>query len=264
MAPIVIIIISLLGLAMEKEEVSSKIYQEVSGLVGQQGMTYLRSVVENYSSGDKGVWGTFIGILVFLITSTTFFSVLQNSINYIWKIKAKPKRGLVKLLKDRLLSFGLILSMGFIMLISLMVEAALSYLRGSISNFIPGVEMVFLYITNIVLTLGILTVIFAMIFRFLPDAKIKWRVTWIGAFITAILFELGRLLIGLFMGNTNLGVLYGAAGSLVIILLWVFYSSIIFFFGAEITQQYALITDHRIIPKDHAVKIEINEVTEKS
>ncbi len=263
MAPIVIIIISLTGIIMGKQEISTRIYNELQSLIGSRGTDYIRSLVQNYNSQEKNLIGTILGVVVFLITSTTFFTVLQNSINYVWRVKAKPRHNILKALKDRLLSFGLILSMGFILLITMVIEAAVSFLQDKIDEILPGAEVVLINLTNIVLTVAILTLIFALIFRFLPDAIVKWKVTWIGAFVTALLFEGGRALIGLFLGNTNIGLMYGAAGSLVIILLWVFYSSLIFFFGAEITQQYARLYSRDIVPKKYAVKIEISEEREK-
>ncbi|HYW94184.1 MAG TPA: YihY/virulence factor BrkB family protein [Bacteroidales bacterium] len=263
MAPIVIIIISLVGLIMGKQEISSQVYSELNSLVGNQGTEYIKSLVQNYSSQDQNLIGTIIGVIVFLVTSTTFFTVLQNSINHVWAVKAKPRHNILKALRDRLLSFGLILSMGFILLVSMLIEAAISFLKGYIDTIFPGVEVVLITVTNVLLTIIILTLIFALIFKFLPDAVIKWRVTWVGALITASLFEGGRALIGLFLGNSNIGLMYGAAGSLVVILLWVFYSSLIFFFGAEITLQYANLYSRDIVPKKYAVKIEVSETREK-
>ncbi len=262
MAPIVIIIISLAGIIMGKQEISSQVYAQLNDLIGDQGTSYIRNLVDNYSSQDKNTLGTVIGVGVFLITSTTFFTVLQNSINYVWRVRAKPRHNLVKALKDRLLSFGLILSMGFLLMISMLIEAVISVLKDYIDRILPGVEVVLIIFSNIVLTIGIMMLIFAMIFRFLPDAVVKWKVTWVGALITACLFEGGRALIGLFLGTSNIGIMYGAAGSLVVILLWVFYSSMIFFFGAEITQQYASLYAGEIIPKNYAVKIKISETTD--
>lgn len=263
MAPIVIIIISLVGLIMGKQEISSQVYSELNSLIGQQGTDYIKSLVQNYTSQDQNLVGTIVGIVVFLVTSTTFFTVLQSSINHVWEVKAKPRHNILKALKDRLLSFGLILSMGFLLLVSMLIEAAISFLKDYIDKIFPGVEVILISVTNVVLTIGILTLIFALIFKFLPDAIIKWRVTWIGALITAGLFEGGRALIGLFLGNSNIGLMYGAAGSLVVILLWVFYSSLIFFFGAEITQQYANLYSKDIKPKKYAVKIQVSETREK-
>ena len=263
MAPIVIIIISLAGLIMGKQEISTQVYDQLNTLIGNQGTEYIKSLVENYNSRDQNMIGTIIGVVVFLITSTTFFTVLQNSINHVWRVKAKPRHNILKALKDRLLSFGLILSMGFLLLVSMLIEAAISFLKDYMDKIFPGVEVILIDVTNILLTVAILTLIFALIFRFLPDAVVKWKVTWIGALITAVLFEGGRALIGLFLGNSNIGLMYGAAGSLVVILLWVFYSSLIFFFGAEITQQYANLYAKDIVPKKYAVKIEISEATEE-
>ncbi len=264
MAPIVIIIISLAGMVMGQEQISKQVYNELTSFLGSKSTDYIRTLVENYTSQDKNMIGTIVGIVAFLITSTTFFTVLQNSINYVWRVKAKPHHNLLKALKDRLLSFGLILSMGFILMITMLVEAVISFLQERIDNIFPQVEVTLISITNIVFTIAVMTLIFALIYRFLPDAVVKWKVTWIGALITALLFEGGRAAIGLLLGNSNVGLMYGAAGSLIVILMWVYYSSLIFFFGAEITQQYALEHSRKIIPKSYAVKIKISEVSEEN
>jgi len=262
-APILIIIISVLGLIIEEKTISSKIYNEINAMIGEEGTGFIKNIVENFQNTDRNFIGTIVGIAVFLIASTTFFSVLQSSLNFIWRIRAKPKHNMLKALKDRLLSFGLILSLGFIMLISLIIDAALSFLREFLNNYIEDYTLYLIKPINFVISFAIITVIFAMIYKFLPDANIKWRVTWVGAIITSVLFTIGKFLIGFALGATNINVMYGAAGSVVVLILWVFYSSIILFFGAEITQQYAIHFKHEIKPKNYAVAIEINEVGEK-
>ncbi len=263
-APILIIIISVLGLIIEEKTISSKIYNEINAMIGEEGTGFIKNIVENFQNTDRNFIGTIVGIAVFLIASTTFFSVLQSSLNFIWRIRAKPKHNILKALKDRLLSFGLILSLGFIMLISLIIDAALSFLREFLNNYIEDYTLYLIKPINFVISFAIITVIFAMIYKFLPDANIKWRVTWVGAIITAVLFTIGKFLIGFALGATNINVMYGAAGSVVVLILWVFYSSIILFFGAEITQQYAIHFKHEIKPSNYAVGIEINEVGEKA
>ena len=263
MAPIIIIIISAVGILMGKEEIQEKVFIELNQLVGEQGTQYVRDLVSNYQDTQKSIIGTIVGFVIFIFTSTTFFKVMQSSLNFIWRIRVKSSHGFLRSLKDRLLSFGLILSLGFIMLVSLLIDAGVSYLRDYLEKLLPNLTVLLIDIGNYVLSIGVVTLVFAMIYKFLPDARIKWKVTWIGAIITTILFMAGKSLIGIALGASNIGVMYGAAGSLVVILMWVFYSSIIFFFGAEITQQYAEMYAHNIVPKDYAVKIEINEVNSK-
>lgn len=263
MAPIIIILVSVLGILLDQESIQEKIFVEIQKLIGEQGKDYIKDLVSNFKGTSRNISGTVIGIVIFLFTSTTFFTVLQRSLNYIWRIRAKPSSSFLKFLKDRLISLAFILSFGFIMLISLMVDTALTLLGDYLAELLPSVTLNLMEVINIIISFGVVTLIFAMIFKYLPDAVIKWKETWVGALITAVLFTAGKWLIGFAIGSTNIGVMYGAAGSLVIILLWIFYSSVVFFFGAEITQQYAEMYEHDILPKDHAVRIEIKEVNEE-
>lgn len=260
-APLIIIIVSVAGILLGQEQIQAKLFGEISQILGNQGTQYIRGIVENFQDTRKSITGTIVGFVVFIFISTTFFSVLQTSLNHIWRVRAKPKNNFLKTLYDRLISFGMILILGFIMLLSFLVDAALSVFRGFLHESFPDLTILIIQAGNFIVSFAIAIVIFAMIYRFLPDAHIKWRVTWVGAFITALLFIVGKELISFGLGSANIGAMYGAAGSLVVILLWVFYSSIIFYFGAEITQQYAEIYSHDIKPKEYAVRIEINEVT---
>lgn len=259
MAPIIIIILSVVGILIGQQEIQEKIFTELNTLIGEQGTDFLRGIVANYQDTQKSLMGTIIGFGIFIFSSTTLFVVLQRSLNFIWRIRSKPSRSILKLLKDRVLSLGMVLSLGFLLLISLVIDAALSFFKDFLSQHLENLTILLIEVTNFIVSFGIIMLIFAMIFRFLPDAKIKWKVTWTGAFITTLLFVIGKTLIGVFISNSNIGVMYGAAGSLFVIMLWVFYSSITFFFGAEITQQYAEMFHHEIRPKDNAVAIEINE-----
>jgi membrane protein len=260
LAPILIIIISVIGLLMGEETIRVKVYEELQNLIGSQGTDYIKTLVSNFQNTERNILGTIIGILIFMVSATTIFSVLQKSLNFVWKIKAKPQHNWLKILKDRLLSFGLILSLGFVMLVSLLIDAGLSLLRDFLNDHMPEFTLVLVQIANHIFSFAVIMFIFAMIYKFLPDALIKWKVVWMGSFITSLLFTLGKFLIGFFLGTSNIGVMYGAAGSLVIILIWVFYSSMIFFLGAEITQQYAEMYSHKIIPKKNAVKFTIEEM----
>ncbi len=262
-APILIIIISVVGLIIKEETISQKIYLELNRLVGGEGTEFVKGLVRNFQSQEKSLSGTIIGFGIFLFTSTTFFSVLQKSLNFIWRVRAKPKHNILRTLLDRLLSFGLILSIGFILMVSLLIDASLSFLREFLERYIDEYTLYIIKPVNMIISFGIITLVFALIYKYLPDTRIKWRVIWVGALVTAVLFTLGKYLIGWALGSTNLNVIYGATGSVVIFILWVFYSSIIFFFGAEITQQYAEYYNFDIKPKDYAVQIEIHEVSEK-
>ncbi len=262
-APILIIITSVLGLVIDEQTVTSKLFEEINSLVGEQGGEFIRTLVRNFQESERNVVGTIIGVVVFLIASTTFFSVLQHNLNFIWRVRATPKSGLLKTLKDRLLSFGLILSLGFILLISLVVDAALALLRSFLENYVDRVTIYVIEPANFLVSFLVVVLVFALIFKFLPDAKITWRVTWVGAIITAALFTIGKFIIGALLASANLNVMYGAAGSVVVLVLWVFYSSIILYFGAEVTQQYAHFFHHDIRPVAHATKIAIRDITEE-
>ncbi|MFP4367213.1 MAG: YihY/virulence factor BrkB family protein [Bacteroidales bacterium] len=261
-APIFIIIISVVGFVLEEETVRERVFEEVESLIGGQGADFVATIVENFSGRDQSMTGTIIGVLLFLVASTTFFTILQNSLNFVWRVKAKPRNNLLKALKDRLLSFGLILSIGFVLLVMLVVDLTLAYFNDFLERYIDDYALIIIRPVNIAFSFAVLVLIFAMIFRYLPDTKINWNVTWAGAIVTALLFTLGRYIIGIVLGMTDIGVMYGTAGSAVVFILWVFYSSIILFFGAEITKQYAIYYNHDIRPKDYAVKIKIQEVDE--
>jgi len=260
LSPIMIIIISAAGLVMDDQVIRSKVYWEVQTVVGSQGTDQIKQIISNYRNTDRDLIGTIVGIIVFIIAATTFFNVLQRSLNLIWGIRAKPNYQILKILKDRLLSFGLILSFGFIIIASLLLDAGLSYIKDYLAELVPQVSFTLVKTANYVVSFGVLMLSFVLIYKFLPDGKIKWKVTWFGAFVTSILFTIGKFIIGFALGASNIGVIYGAAGSLVIILLWVFYASLIFFFGAEVTQQYAEMYSEKIVPKDYAVEIKIKEI----
>ncbi len=261
-APIFIILISVIGFVLEEETVRERIFNEVESIIGAQGAGFIETIVENFRNRHQTLTGTILGILVFLITSTTFFTILQNSLNFVWRVKAKPRSNLLKALKDRLISFGLILSIGFVLLVMFIVDLALSYFTIFLERYIDEYAFLLIRPVSIVFSFAILVLIFALIYKYLPDTKIRWNVTWTGAIVTALLFTIGRYLIGLILGMADIGVMYGAAGSAVVFILWVFYSSIILFFGAEITKQYAIYYNYEILPKDYAVKIRIQEVGE--
>lgn len=264
MAPLIIIIISVAGILLGEEQTQAKLFAEIDQFIGEQGTQSIRNIVENFQDIRTSIIGTIVGFVMFIFISTTFFSVMQASLNYIWRIRTKPKNNLLRALYDRLISFGLILILGFIMLVSFIVDVGKSLFKDFLDETLPDFTVFIIGVGNFIVYFALIVVIVAVIYRFLPDAHIKWRVTWVGALITAFLFVIGKVLISLGLGIADIGAMYGAAGSLVLILLWVFYSSLIFFFGAEITQQYAEMYSHDIKPKDYAVEFEIKEVDSRA
>ena len=259
-APILIILISVLGFVLEEDTVRQRIFEEVESIIGLQGAEYIETLVDNFRNQQLTTIGTIIGILLFLIASTTFFTVLQNSLNFVWRVKAKPRSNILKALKDRLLSFGLILSIGFVLLVMFVGDLALSYFTDFLERYIDEYAFILIRPISIVFSFAIMVLIFALIYKYLPDTKTKWKVIWVGAIVTALLSIIGRYIIGFVLGMADIGIMYGAAGSVVIFILWVFYSSLILFFGAEVTKQYACYYNIDIMPKDYAVKIKIKEV----
>ena len=262
-APILIIITAALGLVIDEQTVSVRLHEEIRAHIGSQAAEFVRNLVESFRDVDRGVAGTVVGIVVFLFSSTTFFGVLQKNLNFVWRVRAKPKSNLLNTLRDRLLSFGLILSLGFVLLVSLLIDVLVGFLRDLVSGLLSEHALFLIRPVNFVVSFGIVMAVFVLIFKFLPDTKISWRVTWVGALVTAVLFTIGKYIFGLALSFTNIDEMYGAAGSVVILLVWVFYSSAILYFGAEVTEQYAHYFRLDIEPQEHAVRIEISEVGER-
>ena len=252
LAPLLIIVIAITGLIWEEGAVRAQILSQIQSLVGAEGTEFVASLITNTGSPGEGIVVVLIGILTLLFGALGVFNELHNSLNIILNVEEEPPKGLLqaikKILIDRLLSFTMILGIGFLLLVSLVVTAGLSATQETIGNVFPMSEFI-LQVVNLVISLGVVTVLFALIFRFLPDAKISWRDVWIGAFITALLFSLGKTAIGLYLGNSAVASVFGAAGALVLLLLWIYYSAQILFFGAEFTQVYANTLGSKIVPE---------------
>lgn len=262
LAPLLILIISLAGLFLGPDAVQGKIYGEINDVVGNAAALQIQEIIQNIKATKHTLAGTVIGFIALLIGATGVFTEIQDSINYIWSIRAKPKKGWLKLLTNRLLSFSLIVSLGFILLVSLMVNAVMDLLSERLKIYFADATVYIFYAFNLFMIFVIITCLFAVIFKVLPDATIKWKDAFIGAGLTSILFIVGKFLISFYLGKSNIGVTYGAAASVVIILLWVYYSSIILFFGAEFTHVYALHYGGGVVPDDTAVFIVKQEVKE--
>ena len=264
MGPMLIVLIYLCSLFLGQEAVEGSIYGQIEGFVGSDTAKQLQDIIKNASIGDKGNVAAIIGVITLLIGATTVFAEIQDSINTIWGIKPKPKKGWLKMLVNRLLSFSVIVSLGFILLVSLGVSWLIEGLSSRLAEAFPEVTVVVFYIVNLLLQITVISALFAVIFKVLPDAKIKWSDVRAGAIATALLFMLGKYAITFYIGQSDVGSTYGAAGSLVVLLVWVYYSSIILYFGAEFTKAYAVEYGSAIHPNQYAVITRQVEVEENS
>ena len=262
LGPVLIIIISLAGIFFGRDAVEGKVYWQIQGLVGSRAALQVQDIIGNIEESQLSEGGAIVGIIFLLIGATGVFTEMQDSINYIWSIKPKPKKSIVKFFFDRLISFSLIISFGFVLMVSLAVHALTDLLHEGLKRWFDAATVVIFQGLNYAILLVIITTLFAIIFKVLPDAKIRWKDAYVGALFTAVLFLAGKFLIGFYLGNSNIGVTYGAAASVVIILLWVYYSSIILYFGAEFTKIYTMNFGGGIVPEKTAVFIIKQEVTE--
>lgn len=260
MAPLLIVIISLCGLFLGREAVEGEIYSQLAGFVGSDTAAQLQEIIKNASLAGKSKLSFIIGVITLLVGATTVFAEIQDSINQIWGLKPKPKRGWLKMIQNRVLSFSVIISLGFLLLVSLGITAIIDGFSERLRAHFPEVTVVVFYIINIVITLAVVTIIFGVIFKVLPDAQIKWKDVLSGAIATALLFMLGKFAISFYISKSEVGSTYGTAGSLVILLLWIYYSSIILYFGAEFTKAYAVKYGSEIHPNHYAVTTKMVEV----
>jgi membrane protein len=241
MGPIIIIVISLVGIFYGRDAVQ---------------------IIKNIEYSQFKTTGLIIGLVMLLFGASGVFTEIQDSVNRIWSVKAKPKKGLQKFLLNRLLSFSLVIGLGFIMLVSLLISTGLDALSDLLGRFFSDDLIILFYVLNIVIILAVITTLFAIIFKVLPDAIIRWRDVISGAFFTALLFIGGKFLISFYITKSNVGTTYGAAATIVIILLWVYYSSVILYFGAEFTKAYAVEIGSGIRPNDTAVFVLRQEARE--
>jgi membrane protein len=240
LAPIIVISISVAGLIFGREAARGEIIVQIQDLVGYEGAKVIQTALKNAQYSSQGVIAITVSFVALVIGSTIVFVELQDSLNIIWKVKPKPGNSIIKgLLKDRVQSFAMVIATGFLLLVSLVISAVISGLNNYISSGFFNIPNSILDFSDIVISLFITFLLFMMIFRFLPDVHIGWRHVWVGALVTSVFFVLGKYLISLYLGTSTLGSTYGAAGSLVIFLLWVYYSAQILFLGAEFTQVYA-------------------------
>jgi membrane protein len=242
LAPMLVIAIAVAGFVWQADAVEAQVMRQIQGLVGVEGAKFVADLLESASNPKEGIIATIVGVITLLFGALGVFNELHNSLNVIWEVQPDKQdsfwQALKKALIDRFLSFTMVLGIGFLLLVSLVVSAGLSATQEVLGNAIPVPE-IFLQLLNLVISIGVITLLFAMIYKYLPDAEIPWRYVWLGAFVTAILFSVGKMVIGLYLGNSAVASSFGAAGSLVLLLVWIYYSAQILFFGAEFTQVYA-------------------------
>lgn len=238
-APLLVIAIAVAGFVFGADAARGEIFAQLRGMIGDDGASAIQGLVKSASETGKGTFAAIAGVVTLLLGATTVFGELQSDLDRIWDAPPSKEAGLKGLLRGRMLSFGMILGIGFLLLVSLVLSAALSALGHFWDNWFAGWEIV-LQAVNFVVSFAIVTGLFAMIYKLLPRVRIEWRDVWVGSMVTSLLFAVGKLLIGLYLGKSGIASGFGAAGSLVVVLLWVYYSSQIFLLGAEFTKTYAL------------------------
>jgi len=253
--PLLIIIISLSGFFFGADAVRGELFGQINGLVGNSAAIQIQEIIKNVKLLHSSAFATTFGIIILLVGASGVFVEIQDSINFIWGLKAKPKRGLIKFIKNRLMSFSMIGSVGFLLLVGLIINSVMDLLNTRLSVYFPADIVYLFYALNLFVVFVIITLLFTVIFKTLPDGKLALRDCLIGASFTTFLFMLGKFGIGAYLGQSAIGSWYGAAGSVILILVWVYYSAIILYFGAEFTKVFAETHGKKIIPNGYAVQI---------
>lgn len=253
---LLIVIIKVVGYFIGDKEVNDELFSTISAQMGAQAASQMRTIVEASNNSEGFSMAAVVGIGSLIFGATGMFYHVKESLNTMWEVEVKPRKAWLKLIRDRLFSFGMVLIIGFLMLISLMLSSLITFFSDYLNAIFPDLGAFFFSAVNIVVSLAIITVLFALMFVVLPDAKVRLKDVWVGAFVTALLFVIGKTLIGVYLGYSDPGSAYGAAGSIVLILLWVSYTSLILFFGAEFTQTYGRRHGMEIVPVEYAERVE--------
>ncbi|KAM3090472.1 YihY/virulence factor BrkB family protein [Phormidesmis sp. 146-35] len=263
LAPLLLIAIAIAGAVFGEEAAKGELIGQIQGLVGSEGAEAIQTMIANANKpGSGGTIATITGVVFLLFGASGVFGQLQAALNTIWEVKPKPGQGIGSFLQSRFLSFAMVLVIGFLLLVSLVLSAILAGISNLFGNFVPNLVIVG-QLLNFVISFGVITMLIAAIYKFLPDVRVPWRNLWVGAGVTALLFNIGKFLLGLYLGSSSVGSTYGAAGSFVVVLIWVFYSAQILLFGAEFTQVYSKYRGTPIEPSKHAVHVpKVNERSE--
>ena len=262
---LIIIVIWISDFFYGRDAIEGTIYNQITGFVGKDAALQIQETIRNATLSSDNHFATIVGVVTLVLGATSVFSEIQDSINLIWQLKAKPRkgRGWLKLIVNRLLSFSMIITLGFLLLVSLIINGLMDMFIDHLTRLLPQVQVVIVYSLNFIFTFIVTSFLFGIIFKVLPDAKIQWKHVRAGAFTTALLFMAGRFLIGYYLGHSKMSSAYGAAGSVIVILLWVYYSAIILYFGAAFTRVYAVFRGSHIYPNQYAVWIEQVEIESK-
>jgi membrane protein len=255
-APMLVLAVSVAGLVYGEDAAKGQIADQISGVVGEQAGQAIQTVLSHANAPEEGIFSSIVGVVVLLFGASGVFGELQASLNEIWKVAPKPGRGFWGMVQQRFFSFAMVLGVAFLLLVSLLLSALIAGIGGAFSRALPGGTFVWEAV-NFVLSLGIITALFALIFKVLPDAEVGWRDVWAGALVTALLFTIGKFGLGLYLGRASVSSPYGAAGSFIVFVIWVYYAAQILFMGAEFTQVFARHRGRRIEPSAHAVPVEI-------
>lgn len=249
---LLIIVITVAGVAFGQEAVQGKVSEQVGSLVGREAAINVESMIAQTKRTGNSTIATIVGVGTLLFGATGLFFQLQKSLNAIWDVKQKPDAGIKKVVVDRATSLGIVIAIGFLLLISLVITTLISAMSDWISSQLPDIFVQVFYVVNLIVSFAIIMVLFAVIYKVLPDVEISWKAVWTGAAVTALLFVIGKFALGIYFGKADPGSAFGAAGSIILILLWVSYSALILFFGAEFTQVYARHHGYKIVPSSHA------------
>ncbi|MGI8932810.1 MAG: YihY/virulence factor BrkB family protein [Phormidesmis sp.] len=252
LAPVLVIVIAIASFLFEQSTVQSRIIEQLQGLLGENGAALVQEMLTNAQTQEGGLWATAISLALLIIGASGLFIQLQDALNTVWNVVPRPDGGIWALVRNRLLSFGMVLAIGFLLMVSLLLSAALAGISGILGDGLIGWDVGW-QILNTIVSFGVITLLFALIYRILPDVTIAWGDVWVGAAMTAVLFTIGKALIGFYLGNSGVASAYGAAGSFVVLLLWIYYSAQILLFGAEFTQVYANRFGSYIEPNEHAI-----------
>jgi membrane protein len=253
LAPILVIAIGVAGLAFGPDAVRGEVVTQIRGLVGQKGAEAVQAMLQGAAQPSASRLATAVGIITAFLGATGAFIELQTALNAIWRVQPRPGANLVSFLTQRLISFGLVIGVGFLLLVSLLVNAALAAFNRYLGNAFPALAVLWDAV-NVLVSLAVVTLLFAMVYKVLPDVRLRWRDVWIGALVTAGFFSIGKQLIGLYLGTSTLASSYGAAGSVVVLLVWVYYTSQVVLLGAEFTRYYVERFGGEPPPLKHAVK----------
>jgi membrane protein len=252
MAPLLLVVVSIAGVFFADGQVHAQLIEQMRRLVGEEGAALTRTIIAHTGGEERSAWSLVFGALLTLFGATTVFAQLQYALNRVWRVKAAPRAGLImSFLKQRILSFALVLSVGFLLMVSLVISAVLGALHMYLDERLAAAAF-FWSGLDLVISFTLATVMIAMMFKYLPDAEIEWRDTWLGALITAALFIVGKQLIGLYLGQATVASSFGAAASVVIFMIWVYYAAVILLFGAEITQAVAARRGAIVLPTENA------------